>query len=115
MSCGCGKLPKGEFSPQRDTWSCKSTLGMADWDPYPELQNPKNCYGTNVAENYSNGAPKNCMIYKVEQNKIDSNYTPLQRSVLVQGVKEGYNIPCCSPTPYNNLNQTWGAQKPYNL
>ena len=110
------KLPKGTFSPQRDVRSCKSNLDMGNWDPYPELQNPKNCYGNNV-ENYSNGASKDCMIYKVEPNKIDTPYAPLQRSVIFNAtpVRENYATPCCRPTPYNNLNQTWEEQKPYNL
>lgn len=113
MSCGCGKLPKGTFSPQKDAWSCKSDLRMADWDPYPELQNPKNCYGTNVTENYCG-----CALYKIEPDKIDANYSPLQQSVIVGGtraVKEGYDMPCCRTTPYNNLKNTWSEQKPYNL
>lgn len=117
MSCGCGKLPKGSFSSQKNSWSCKSDLNMANWDPYPELQNPKNCYGTNV-ENYCNCSMRDCGLYKIEPNKIDSNYVPLQKSVVVGGtnvVKEGYDLPCCRPTPYNNLNNTWSVQKPYNL
>jgi hypothetical protein len=151
MSCGCGKLPKGTFSSQRDTWSTRSDLDMARWDPYPELQNPKNCYGTNLpAEPYCNcsmkdcglfliepnlldanyaplqhpvepycnaGGMSNCAVYKVEQDKIDSNYPLLQRSVIFQAnpVRELYTSPCCRPTPYNNLDNTWGNQKPYNL
>ena len=114
MSCGCAK-PKGGFSSQKDSWSCKSNLDMSNWDPYPELQNPKNCYGTNV-ENYCNCSNSSCGIFKVEQNNIDSNYAPLQRSVIFAGAgRENYSSPCCRPTPYDNLNQTWGPQKPYSL
>jgi len=112
MSCGCGKLPKGNFSSQKDTWSRRSNLGMGSWDPYPELQNPKN------VENYCNCSMKDCGIFKVEQNRIDSGYVPLQQSVVMSGMKitrEGYADPCCKPTAYNNLDQTWNSQKPYNL
>ena len=102
MSCGCGT-----FSSQKDTWSCKSDLKAANWDPYPELQNPKNCYGIKtVTENYR-------AQYKIEQNKIDANYSPLQKSVIFSTtpIKEGYS----RPTSYNILNDTWGQQKPYDL
>jgi hypothetical protein len=121
MSCGCGKLPEGTFSSQKDTWTRKSDLRMSSWDPYPELENPKNCYGTNVSENYCN---TNCGLYKVEQNKIDTNYIPLQRSVIVGGTVlknnvETYNqnntVPWTRPTAYNNLKSTWGVQQPYTL
>lgn len=115
MSCGCGKLPKGTFSSQKNTWSCKSNLDMSNWDPYPELQDPRNCYGTNVTENYCNCSMKDCGLYKVEPNRIDAHYSPLQRAVPVALSKENYSSLCCSPTPYNNLNKTWGAQKPYTL
>lgn len=142
MSCGCGK---GTFSSQRNTWSRQSDLGSASWDPYPELQNPKNCYGSN--EPYCNCSRG---LFKVEQNRLDANYVPLQQSVFTGGrvesycncsmgdykidqtkskfkplqrsvvvgstmAREYYDTPCCRPTPYNNLDQTWGSQKPYNL
>lgn len=112
MSCGCGKLPKGTFSTQKDSWSCKSDLTMNNWDPYPELQNPKNCYGTNI-ENYSS-----CSNYKIEQNRIGGDYKPLQQSVITSGsrMRENYiNTKCCNPTPYNDLSVTWATQKPYTL
>lgn len=118
MSCGCGKLPKGTFSSQKNTWSCKSDLTMSNWDPLPELQDPKNCYGTNVVtENYCNCSMKDCGLFKVEQNKLDANYVPLQRSAIFSAapIKESYTNLCCTPTPYNNLDKTWAAQKPYSL
>ena len=114
MSCGCGI--RNTFSPQKDAWSCKSSLSMSNWDPYPELQNPKNCYGANVVtENYCGCGMKGGDPYRVQQNNIDSNYVPLQQSVVFSStsVREGYDNLCCKPTPYDNLNKTWGSQKPY--
>jgi hypothetical protein len=112
MSCSSyGKLPKGQFSGLKNTWSCKSDLTMNSWDPFPELQNPKNCYGTNT-ENY-----ENCSLYKTEKNRVGGDYKPLQQSAITSGtlLREAYSPLCCGPTPYNNLKQTWEKQKPYTL
>lgn len=115
MSCSCGK---GNFSSQKNTWSCKSNLDMASWDPYPELQNKKNCYGTNV-ENYCGCNGGN---YNNQPNLINASYVPLQHSVLTSGSKfkqsqENYvqDPHCCGVTPYIGISKTWTMQKPYTL
>jgi len=86
---------------------------MTNWDPYPELQHQKNCNSNNMSENYTN-CNKDCGAYKVQQNKIDANYSPLQHSVIVSGSREGYDV-YSSNSSYNNLNKTWNVQSPYTL
>lgn len=78
---------------------------MASWDPYPELQNVENYCGCNPGQTYRS-------IY----NNVDANYNPLQKAVISGGsvIKEGWQSPCCRPTPYNTLNNTWSIQKPYS-
>lgn len=109
-------------------WTKKSDLGPSNWDPYPELQNPANCYGNNV-ENYCCNSNA---VYLREQNTVSVNSAPnLTRSIGIFspmaaqmplpargiGTNEGFvqDMRCCGPTPYNNLNKTWGLQKPFTL
>jgi hypothetical protein len=105
MSCG---TKRGDFSPQKDTYSCKSNLTMSSWDPYPELKDPKNCYG-NYTEGYCGcGAG---YAYSVTPNSLDgiNAYAPLQKSRVVNftpSAKEKYCIGC-DPTQYSNLGGTW--------
>lgn len=106
MSCGCRKQ-MGSFSSQQNTWSPQTSLNMANWIPYPELQNPKNLY---IREKYCSSS--GCDLYKVES---DPTSTPiLERSVIVAGrsFRESYEsgAKCKS---YTTINDTWGVQKPY--
>lgn len=103
MSCGCNN-PRGSFAPEQDTWTRQSSLSMQNWDPYPDLQDPKNCY-----ENFGNYAGANM--------RWDSFTPNLNRSVVISGSREKFiqDMRCCGATPYNNLNQTWAPQKNYML
>ena len=53
MSCGCTKESKGNFSPLNATWTRQTSLDINNWQPYPELLNPKaeGCYGR-TTENF---------------------------------------------------------------
>lgn len=101
MSCGCN-TPKGDFAPEKDTWTRVSSLNMQNWDPYPELQDPKRCY-----ENY------------YARSGTQASWNPsmpnLTRSVVISSERFVQDMRCCGPTPYNNLNQTWAPQKNYSL
>jgi hypothetical protein len=109
MSCGCGKLPKGTFSPLTDTWSKNSDLLMSSWDPYPELKDCNNLF----RENYgcSTGCDPNN--YKMQMNKLNSTYVPLQQSVMF--TEKYTHNPLNKPINYNELNTTWIQQKPFTL
>lgn len=113
MSCGCRKQ-LGSFSSQKNTWSPQSSLRMANWDPYPELQNPKNLYGANTVEKYCSSS--NCDIYRIESSPITNSSTPiLERSVIVAGrsFRESYETgaKCGS---YMTVGNIWGEQKRYS-
>lgn len=108
----CGNLPSGTFSPLRDTWSKKSDLHIGKWNPYPELQNPANCYGTNSIENYYNDM--NNETYRLEQVSVPGSHTPgITNSIRIENYEQGLN--CCWTSPYTYLNKTWTAQKPFTL
>lgn len=113
MSCGSRKQ-MGSFSSQKNTWSPQTSLSMSNWEPYPELQNPKNLYGSNtVCEKYCSSS--GCDLYRVESAPITNSSTPiLERSVIVAGrsFRESYErgAKCQS---YMTVNDTWGVQKPY--
>jgi hypothetical protein len=105
----CGTKSSGNFSSQKNTYSCKSDSTMSNWDPYPELQNPKNCYGSNY-EPYCMSDACRGSAYKTSTNNLDSmaSYAPLQKSRVVS-FEEKY---CrdCDPTPYDTLQNTWAVQ-----
>jgi len=112
----CGTKTRGNFSSQQNTYSCKSDLTMANWDPYPELQNPKNCYGAN----YEPYCPSDrCLSYKSTPNNLDSmsSYAPLQKSRVVNFTPVSKEKYCngCDPNPYDTLGMTWNTQGPYSL
>lgn len=109
MACGCRKQ-MGNFSSQKNTWSQQSSLNMANWDPYPELQNPKNLYGSNTVEKYCSS---NCDIYKIEASPISlSASTPItERNVLM--FKESYNTSLKGKS-YLTIKDIWNNQKPYS-
>lgn len=120
MSCGC-QIPKGSFAPEDQTWTRASSLSMQSWDPYPELQNPNNCYGNR--ESYTGASMRRENFnYQVGNKQMDTgtnaNWAPfvpnLNRSIIV-AENYGNNLPCCRTTPYNKLEQTWGAQQNYSL
>ena len=105
MSCGCGKLPKGTFSPQKYTWSPRTSLGNDNWDPYPELEKESYC-GCGIKSYSGSGpcrCPKSCPCkgscqgickcatnegycssasdYRTQTNVVGANYAPLQYNV----------------------------------
>lgn len=46
-----------DFSPMAKTWTkCSSLEINRNYDPFPELLDPKNCYGSNPKENYQHGS-----------------------------------------------------------
>jgi hypothetical protein len=102
----CGTKSSGKFSSQKNTYSYKSDLTMSNWDPYPELQNPKNInYEPYCMSDACRGSA-----YKTSTNNLDSmaSYAPLQKSRVVS-FEEKY---CrdCDPTPYDTLQNTWTVQ-----
>lgn len=121
MSCCNGT----EFSDLKHTWTKSSSLVLDKWDPYPELQNPLNCYGANTPmpkENYSGccgydsyGAGG----YSNGMNQGPPSANLLNYSKVMAGPyrmkKETFLTPCCQGTPYMGMNKTWGTQKPFTL
>ena len=115
MSCGCRK---GVFAPEKDTWSCKSSLEPANWDPYPELQNPKNCYGANTSAKVEGYDLDNCAQYQLTPAPIANNGSShiLQRAVITnaRSVREAYGYPKPRQT-YSSVAASWSPQTPYTL
>ena len=76
MSCSC-QTPKGSFASEQDTWTKQSSLSMQNWDPYPELQNPNNCY-----EKYKSAGSKERFIQSMHccgttpYNNLDQTWGP---------------------------------------
>ena len=139
MSCGsCGKLPIGSFAPQKDTWSAKSSLGNAGWDPYPELERESYC-GCGpcrcpvscpckgacqgvckcATENYSGPASD----YRRLTNSVGAEYAPLQYNVSFQTAMLApmnretfvHYSNSSKPVAYQNLESSWAPQKNYQL
>lgn len=76
-----------------------NTSTMSNYDPFPELADKKNCYGSNV-ENY-----------KLTNSVYDSpsNYIGLKQYV------ENYKNPQINPINYATLKTTWKTQTPFDL
>jgi hypothetical protein len=94
--CSCNST---EFSSLPKTWTPSSSLNSTDWNPLPELLPKKEKYEYALNTCQSGGGPM-YFDYRIS----DRN-----------GVKEKYNVPCCSATPYVNISKTWSSQKPYTL
>lgn len=117
-----------DFSSLGKTWTKQSSLGGdLGWDPYPELQNPANCYGANTQENYN--GDQSCANYNNGMNmgrpSADFiNYNLAKSSTVMAGLRapmRGMTGPRESYQDtknygvYSGLNKTWGAQKPFTL
>jgi hypothetical protein len=103
-SCGCNFLMHIKNNQPQP-----AGLNKSNYYPYPELENPKNPYGSNV-EKY-NCNTNNSLDYLQIDNKLNANYSALKK--IVQ--RENYSCASCPTMPYSSLNKTWQVQQDYNL
>ena len=115
MSCGCGSYNSASLEMNRD------------YDPYPELLNPKNCYGsnprssgsvgskeTNSKENYDYSEPCGQYRQASQVGGYASGATnPVYNNAVFNMVKiEKYQAPS-SMQPYELASKAWGKQNNY--
>lgn len=83
-----------KFAPLNDTWTGKSSLKPASWNPFPELLPEKYTYtySSNTCNSYVDHPPLDGLMKK-------ENYIQL----------------CPHPGNYMNSQKTWESQKPYTL